>query len=300
VVEGELHVAEHAQAPGRRAGVPDHDIPEFDVILHRDEDRLGGADVTVLAAEAGVRQTVAHLIAGGGKVLAGRLPGDRPELAAAVLAEEIPRLRVDDLGVPQQAHVGQDDVSRLTLGRAPGALALVPVHQATLPDLRLHAHVSQFRVVLFSTRGRGLVEPEPAFGVGRGDRFEVLVRDGADGPHAGVDGHGAPGRHVLRIPEPRGAHERLVDGARGGEILVGRGELEDEELGVGDLGHREPPDQVGLAFSLGQGGVPALALELAIARADDSLARILLAGHALEHADGRVLGPVFGALGVGQ
>ena len=64
VVVGELDEGEGGQPARHCAGVLDPDIPQLDVVVDRDEDRLLGLDAGVVGLELGVRETVPALVAG--------------------------------------------------------------------------------------------------------------------------------------------------------------------------------------------------------------------------------------------
>ena len=51
VVVGELNERESRQLPRGVAGVPDPHVPQFDVVVDRDEDRLFGLDAGVVSLE---------------------------------------------------------------------------------------------------------------------------------------------------------------------------------------------------------------------------------------------------------
>ena len=50
-MEGKFDVAEDAERPGPLPVVPDNHIPELDVVVHRDEERLLRVNFPVVAGE---------------------------------------------------------------------------------------------------------------------------------------------------------------------------------------------------------------------------------------------------------
>src|SRR5450631_4021252 len=82
----------------RGSVVANSHVPEFDVVVERDEDGLLGVQVLVVASELGIREAVTALVAGMVKVLAHGLPGDGPVFAGVIVAD------VDVVTRPVERH----------------------------------------------------------------------------------------------------------------------------------------------------------------------------------------------------
>ena len=85
LVEAELRVGKNRKPARTPTVVAEQDVPELDGIVHRDEERLFGVDLAVVAAIVHVAEAVAAGIAR--LVPADGLPRDRPEFAALIVAE---------------------------------------------------------------------------------------------------------------------------------------------------------------------------------------------------------------------
>src|ERR1035438_3493048 len=98
MVKRELDISENAEMTSRGSVVANSHVPQLDVVVERDEDRLLGMHVPVVASEFGIREAVTALVAGLVETLAHRLPGDGPVFAGVVVAD------VDVVTRPVERH----------------------------------------------------------------------------------------------------------------------------------------------------------------------------------------------------
>src|ERR1035438_6261003 len=98
MVKRELDISENAEMTSRGSVVANSHVPQLDVVVERDEDRLLGMHVPVVASEFGIREAVTALVAGMVETLAHRLPGDGPVFAGVVVAD------VDVVTRPVERH----------------------------------------------------------------------------------------------------------------------------------------------------------------------------------------------------
>ena len=87
VMKRELRVGEDADLAAGDVRVANFHIPEFHVVIERDEQRLLGMQVTIVAGESRIRKTMAAFVERLLQILADRLPGDRPVFARLIVAQ---------------------------------------------------------------------------------------------------------------------------------------------------------------------------------------------------------------------